>query len=370
MSSAKPFVWETATPDEVGFDRDKLSAAIEFIEGNESKWPRSMYVEDGTYVGSAYVEDKPPYNVPLGPVVPRGGGNGLILRGGRLVASWGDIDRCDMTFSVAKSYLSVLCGLAVDRGLIRSIDERVGESVDDGGFSDPQNQPITWRNFLEQTSEWHGTLFDRPDSVDWNRQVGAQSDGRNKGNERALRRPGELYEYNDVRVNRFALSLLRVFREPLPQVLRREIMEPAGCFGAWRWEGYDNSWVDVGGTPMQSVPGGGHWGGGMIIGARDHAFLGELVLGQGLVRGRRILSPEWVASMLTPSARNRSYGLMWWLNTDRAQYSSVTESSVFALGAGQHLVWVDHPRDLVAVIRWLDKPVTDQALGLISDAIM
>src|SRR5690606_2677580 len=186
-----------------------------------------MYV-DGIFVGSAYVNDKPPYNQPMGPVVPRGGANGLVLRGGKLVAEWGDTRQNDMTFSIAKSYLAILTGIAVDQGLIGSIDERVGERVKDGGFDDAHNAQITWRHLLEQTSEWHGELFERPDSVDWNRYAGADAStgNENKGTERTLSTPGTHFEYNDVRVNRLGLSLLRIFKEPLPQVLDRHIMTP------------------------------------------------------------------------------------------------------------------------------------------------
>ena len=351
------------------FDPDKLAAALRFAADSETQWPRSMYTDDGIFIGSAYVDDKPPYNVPLGPVFPRGGANGLVLRGGALVADWGDTRQVDMTFSIAKSYLAILTGLAVDRGLIGSIDDRVAATVQDGGFDDPHNAAITWRHLLEQTSEWHGVLFDRPDSVDWNRQVGPTTDNRNKGGERALQPPGQHYEYNDVRVNRLALSLLRVFKRPLPEVLRESIMDPLGASDTWQWNGYENSWVDIDGRRMQSVPGGGHWGGGIIISAEDHARVGEMILHRGRIAGKQLLSERWVDAMLTPSRANRQYGLLWWLNTGRGLYPSAPETSVFALGGGQHVIWVDRPRDLVVVIRWLHKPHVDRLLGMITQAI-
>ena len=96
-----------------------------------------------------------------------------------------------MTFSIAKSYLALLTGLAVDRHLVRSVDDRVADYVTDDGFTSGQNAPITWRHLLEQTSEWQGTLFDRPDSVDSNRQAGPQADNRQKGSGRALQPPGD-----------------------------------------------------------------------------------------------------------------------------------------------------------------------------------
>ena len=92
-----------------------------------------------------------------------------------IVAEWGDTARVDMTFSVAKSYLSMLAGLAVDRGLIRDLDEPVHDHGLDDGFDSAQNRSITWRHLLQQTSEWQGTLWGKPDSIDHNRNLG-QSD--------------------------------------------------------------------------------------------------------------------------------------------------------------------------------------------------
>ena len=96
--------------------------------------------------------EAPPWNETLGPVRPRGGPNGLVLRGGRIVAEWGDTAQVDLTFSVAKSYLSILAGLAVDRGLIRDVHEPVCRTPisigPDGGFAPPHNDKITWHHLL------------------------------------------------------------------------------------------------------------------------------------------------------------------------------------------------------------------------------
>ena len=71
----------------------------------------------------------------LGPVEPRGGPNGLVIRGGRIAVEWGDTERVDMTFSIAKSYLSVLAGVAVDRGLIRDTGNAAVPSAPASSFS-------------------------------------------------------------------------------------------------------------------------------------------------------------------------------------------------------------------------------------------
>jgi CubicO group peptidase (beta-lactamase class C family) len=283
----------------------------------------------------------------------------MILRNGNIVAQWGDPDRPDMTFSIAKSYLAILTGLAVGDGLIRSLDDRVGGYAPDDGFTSAQNRDISWRHLLQLTSEWEGTLFGKADMIDRHRSAGPMPAKAPKGTFRALQRPGTFWEYNDVRVNRLALSLLQLFREPLPDVLRRRIMAPIGASTTWRWDGYRNATVDVGGRRMISVPGGGHWGGGLVIGARDHARVGLLVARDGVWDGRRLLPEGWSAELRRPCAIAPFYGLLWWLNTNRGLYPSAPASSFFALGWGSHILWIEPDHDLVTVVRWIDRAHAD-----------
>src|SRR5258706_95727 len=91
---------------------------------------------------------------------------------------------------------------------------------------------------------------------------------------RPRNKPGAVYKYNDTRVNVLALAALNVWRRPLPQVLKEDIMDPIGASNSWRWFGYENSWVVLDGIPMQSVTGGGHFGGGMYINAYDMGRFG------------------------------------------------------------------------------------------------
>lgn len=162
--------WARVSPADAGIDPEKLQVAISFAENNESTWPRDL-ADAGSVPGLTQIEPEP-LNKFLGPLKPRGGPAGLLLRGGKIAAEWGDPSRVDMTFSIAKSYLAVLCGLAVKDGLIGSIDDTISSTIDIPEFSGDHNSKITWRHLLTQTSEWTGTLFDKPDQVDHYRQVG------------------------------------------------------------------------------------------------------------------------------------------------------------------------------------------------------
>jgi CubicO group peptidase (beta-lactamase class C family) len=361
--------WAAIDPEAAGFDPAGLAAVADFHAANESAWPRSMYLPNGAYAGTHYIGDTPPHDTPIGPVRPRGGPAGMLLRGGRVAGRWGDIDRADMAFSIAKSFLGVLAGLAVERGLIRSLDDPMAVYALDDGFNSPHNAAITWRQMLQQTSEWEGTLWGKPDTVDRNRQVGPGVASGAKGEARPLQTPGTVWEYNDVRVNRLSLSLMQVFRRPLPAVLDEAIMAPIGATG-WAWHGYANSTVEIDGQAMESVSGGGHWGGGFQIPTHALARFGLLIGRKGRWNGRKLIAESWIEAMLAPCPANPVYGFMWWLNTDRALHPSAPASSVFAKGAGSNLIWIDPDSDLVLVARWIEKDKVDGLIATVREAMV
>ncbi|MGI9410895.1 MAG: serine hydrolase domain-containing protein [Hyphomicrobiaceae bacterium] len=321
-----------------------------------------MYTAEGQYVGTAYLQERPPHNEVLGPVQPRGPTAGVVIRHGRLVAQWGDIHRADMTFSVAKSFLAILTGIAVGDGLIRDVEEPVLAASERRQelapyFAGEGNQAITWAHLLQQTSEWSGELWTKPDTVDSNRQTqaGAEVDNSRKGTHRERKAPGQHWEYNDVRVNLLALCLLHVFRRPLPEVLAERVMAPVGASATWNWLAYANAYVDIDGRLLPSVPGGGHWGGGLIINTSDLARFGHLVLNRGKWQGRQLLDSGWLDQMVSPCHLNPHYGYMWWLNTDGNQCDAAPSTSFFAAGAGSNIVWIDRDNDLIVVCRWMAK---------------
>src|ERR1700733_9293692 len=349
----RPASWPRITPADAGFDPVMLDEAVGFAAAHETSWPRDLraHLESGFF-------EPPPFNEVIGPIRARGPSNGLILRHGDIVASWGDTRQIDFTFSVAKSYLSLLAGIAVADGLIAGLDDKVASTVDDGGFDGPHNGAITWRHLLQQTSEWEGTLFGKSDVIDRNRNLAVEGKGR-KGDPRPLHRPGEFWEYNDIRVNRLSLALLRRFGRPLPEVFAERIMGPIGASADWSWHGYRNSSVDIGGRLIESVPGGTHWGGGVLIHAEDQARLGLLMLRRGEWNGNRILPESWIAESLRPCPLKPTYGFLWWLNTAPGRYARSPAGSFFASGAGGNLTWVDPEHELVAVMRWLDPTAID-----------
>jgi CubicO group peptidase (beta-lactamase class C family) len=190
-----------------------------------------------------------------------------------------------------------------------------------------------------------------------------------KGEARPLQAPGSYWEYNDVRVNRLGLALLRRFGRALPEVFAERIMRPIGASADWRWEGYRTSFVDLDGRRVQSVSGGGHWGGGVFIHAEDQARIGLLMLRRGVWNGQRLLPEQWIDHSVAPCPIKPDYGLLWWLNTARQYKPSASEQSFFALGAGGNITWIDPVHDLVAVLRWIDPAAIDAWIGHVMAAL-
>lgn len=351
---------EPGSPGEL---RDALAFAIE----HESPWDRDP--ASGNW--GIHAQDPAPWNRLLGPVSARGPCSGLILRDGRRIAAWGEPDREDLTFSVAKTYLALLAGVAHDRGLLPDVDEPVLARVRGVGFEGAHNREVTWAHLLQQTSEWEGECFGVPEQVDRYRRVSydpTPAAGR-KGDPRPLQRPGTFWEYNDVRINQLSLALLHLFGRPLPEVFREAITRPCGASEDWSWAGYDNAWVEVRGRRVQSVPGGTHWGGGVSIDSIDQARIAQMLLRDGLCGEARVLSAEWIARMRTPCALAPFYGYLVWLNVGRRVFPSLPESSWFAIGAGSSINWIDPQRDAVVVLRWIDAQHADAILARIAAAL-
>ncbi|HEV7501748.1 MAG TPA: serine hydrolase, partial [Vicinamibacteria bacterium] len=117
-------VWERRTPAEVGLDAGRLDEAIAFAKASETKESRDLArAHDMGAFG------REPYSNATGPFKTRGDLTGIVLRHGYLVAEWGEPERVDMTFSETKSFLSSVVGLAVDRKMIASVDDRVADAM-------------------------------------------------------------------------------------------------------------------------------------------------------------------------------------------------------------------------------------------------
>ena len=145
--------WAKKAPADLGLDPVKLQEAIDYAKSHETQ--RAMDFSDQEKTFGSLLGSVP--NI-------RAHTNGVIIYKGYVVGEWGDNTWADPTYSVAKSMLSTVAGIAVRDGLIKNLDAKVGDTVKDGGYDSPGNSVITWRNHLNQESEWEGTMFSKPDT--------------------------------------------------------------------------------------------------------------------------------------------------------------------------------------------------------------
>ena len=369
--------WERRTPEEAGFDPAAVQRAMEIAIAGESRSPRDLAFNHlGTF-------GREPLGDAVGPFTVRGPQTGLIVHKGYIIAEWGDPAKADNTFSVSKSFLSTTVGLAYDRGLIRDVHDRVrdyippmvldtgdGEPGDEHGrrpkllFESDHNRKITWDHMLRQTSDWEGTLWGKPEWAD------RPDQDRTTWGTRARNEPGTVYEYNDTRVNLLALAATAVWRRPLPEVLRENVMDPIGASTTWGWHGYDNSWITLDGRSVQAPSGGAHWGGGMILSAYDQARFGLLTMHKGKWNGEQLVSEAWIDMATTPGEVNAGYGFMnFSLNTEQRRYANAPEYTWTHTGAGSNLIYVDPANDLVIVCRWIQGGAFGEVVQTVLEAM-
>lgn len=344
--------WEKKPASEYKID---VSKAIEFAQNNE--YSESKDLRQAILKGF----EQEPYHELLGPTKKRGGPAGMILKDGYIIGQWGDTKRVDMTFSVTKSFLATTALLAHQEGLIHSFEDRVDGYVWDNTFEGTHNSKITWEHLLHQTSDWSGQLWG---GFDWADRPSSKQNI-DQWRARELKEPGTSFQYNDVRVNVLAYSLLNVFRKPLPQVLNEKIMEPIDASSTWRWYGYENSWVTIDGLKMQSVSGGGHSGGGLFINTEDMARFGLLFMNEGNWNGEQLLSSQGISKAMEASQANESYGYMWWLNRGDRKWKNVPEHVFYAAGFGGNFIIVDTEKNLVVVTRWLEPSKVGEFMNLL-----
>ena len=256
--------------------------------------------------------------------------NGVVIYKGYVVAEFGDTTWVDPTYSVAKSMMATVAGIAV----------RDGRSATSTSRSAASSRTAATTRRATPRSPGRCTCSRRPSgkATCAARRPTSSATRLRRGRAQAARAaaPGSYYEYNDVRINRSALSLLRTFNKPVPEVFREQVMDVIGASNTWKWVPYHNSYVEVDGKQVASVSGGTRWGGGMWINSWDMARFGYLWLRGGKWGEQADPAARLREGGLGPSAHGPDYGYLWWLNTKGKNYPGLPANVYGARGAGSN----------------------------------
>lgn len=250
------------------------------------------------------------------------------------------------SWSVAKSFVSTLVGMALGDGLIQSLDEPISDYVPELKGSGYEGVPI--RHVLQMSSgvEFDETYDNRfSDIQQFFVQVfvlGRRADAMMAGYDKA-QPSGQVHHYASVDTQALAMLLRRLYKKPLATLLSERIWQPLGMEADAYWN------IDQAGEQGMEI-------GFCCINARlrDYAKLGRLYLQQGNWNGKQLLPAAWVQEATTPNAPHlepgvsphnygpRGYAYQWWVPENY-------QREYFAAGVWGQFIYVSEPDDLIIV---------------------
>jgi CubicO group peptidase (beta-lactamase class C family) len=242
-------------------------------------------------------------------------------------------DRRQNLYSVTKSVLATLVGIAIAEGYLAGVEAPILGFFPDypADTLDPRWQEVTLRHLLTMsvgiqwddrldlvsmllTADPVGSVFDKP----------------------FVAAPGEEYRYNSG-LSHVIAEILHRTTGSTPEALAEDwLFAPLGIT-EWFWEkGSDG--VSYGGWGLRMTP-------------LDLLTIGELYARGGTIGGAQIVPPDWIersTSAHAPREDCYDYGYHWWRYADC--YSDALGGLYFACGLGQQYLWIDEARELVVAM--------------------
>ncbi|MEZ4589078.1 MAG: serine hydrolase [Gemmatimonadales bacterium] len=307
--------WVTAPPEALGIDPDALERAVDAAAALPSLLSL-VVVRHGRLAREAY------------------------FNGNRA-------DRRNDVRSVTKSLVSTLVGVAIERGLLESVDLPIGPVLEDAypGALDATEGAITVRDLLTMAS---GYAWDESTVAGYNDWVTADDPVRYLLDRPLAHPPGTRFTYNSAAVHLLSVVLERIAGRTVQQLAAESLFPALGIAGA-DWE------ILAGGRA--------NGGSGIDLRPRDLAKLGQLWLQDGHAGAARLLPEGWVGTATTsryplwqasPPLTAQGYGYLWWID------HAGSRTHFFAWGHGGQFVWVAPELDLVVVVttEWRSAPVS------------
>ncbi len=296
QAGAARWQWPETSPEEQGIDSSRLKALLDEIEST---------------------------GLPLHSV--------LVIRHGFLVQetyfSGYDRDSLHEQYSVTKSFISTLIGIAIDQGKIRGVDEKVLSFFPDENFEnlDARKESLTLEQILSMSSglDWGES------ENDFSTLVQSSNWAKFMLDKPILEEPGSHFNYCSGCSHILSAILHAALGSDVLEYARQELFQPLGITD-FTWE-----------TDAQGLPVGG-WG--LKLTPRDMARFGYLFLHEGTWDGQTVVSPAWVKAATQKSIfaeENWDYGYHWWIYPTLKAYS--------AIGRGGQTVVVIPDLDLIVV---------------------
>ncbi|HEY4169901.1 MAG TPA: serine hydrolase [Reyranella sp.] len=240
--------------------------------------------------------------------------------------------------SVSKSVASLAVGIAIDRGLIRSVDEPILSFFPElSDLRSPERDQLKLVHALTMSLglRWVEANPDRNYDNDEVCMDMARDPCRYVLGLPVTAPPGQEFFYNTGALMLVSAIVRKAAGRPLDEFAREALFEPLGITAA--------EWFRVRGDSDAS--------GGLRLRPRDMAKIGQLVLADGRWNGRQIVSTTWIEASTKPSLKamgTYSYGYLWWL--DRSLVNGREIHWIGALGRGGQSIRIVPELDLVVVV--------------------
>lgn len=255
-----------------------------------------------------------------------------------------------ISWSMAKSYLSMLFGLVLADGDIAALDDPVTKyapALRGGAY-----EGVTLRNVLQMTS---GVAFDE-DYLDYGSDInrmgrvlalGGTMDGFAAGLTETEATPGENWAYTSIDTHVLGMVIRGATGRSIPDLLSERIIAPMGL------EAEPYYLTDGDGVAFVL--------GGLNMTTRDYARMGLMVAQKGRLNGRQIVPAGWIARSTAPSAPTApgktGYGYQWWIPVGAAP------GVVMARGIYGQYVYIDPARNVVIAVNAADRAFREDGVN-------
>jgi CubicO group peptidase (beta-lactamase class C family) len=264
----------------------------------------------------------------------------------------GSASRLETSFSMAKSFASTLVGIAIDDGSIASVEDPITRYLPELARRDPRFQRIRVRHLLTMSSGLRYVEAGRPWSDDAVTYYG--TDLREVALERTRIEgaPGRKWLYNNFNPLLLGLILERATGRKVADYMASRLWQPleAEADASWSLDSKTSGF-----EKMES---------GVNARARDFARFGRLLLDDGRVGSRQVVSREWVRE----ATRGRAfgglvdfYGAMWWVRPQ----AQAARDPFLARGKYGQVIAVIPDRDIVMVRLGSDEAGIDWAATML-----
>ena len=255
----------------------------------------------------------------------------VLIKDGYLIgeryAEGFNADSFGTSWSMAKSFYASLIGISIDRGEIKSLDDKVSDYLD---YFNDERSDITIRDILNMASglqfpeHEHELMFFKKDHLAYAKDIGVE------------KKPNTLFEYNNVNSMLLGDILLVATGKKADELLNERILKPIGAENSTLWRDSSDNVLTYCCIDMS---------------ARDYSRFGLLFSRNGKWEQDQIISSDYVNETFTPyweftperfTDLNRGYSLHWWFSKNDDEGQIFNASGKF----GQY-IFVDRKNDVI-----------------------